>query len=203
MSGRRPPSPPRKPSSANPALSTGRSSGSSDRGGYYHREWPQRQQLIKWAQRTYGIQLPALAGSGNPAIRGRDLQDLYASIDVVLGDSCLAGSAVPVLVRPHTGNTRAGRVPHPPVCRRPGGALPDGPHSSRNGWGSGDHGKPSWITTSTIRTTGGGWRRRAGCMFWSITRMRCGWRGWWTGCGRSSNCDRRRIAACWNPSKSW
>ena len=58
----------------------------------YHREWPQRQQLIKWAQRTYGSRFRPWPAAGNPAIRGKDLRDLYASIDVVLGDSCLVGS---------------------------------------------------------------------------------------------------------------
>ena len=64
----------------------------------YHREWPQRQQLIKWAQRTYGSRFRPWPAAGNPAIRGKDLRDLYASIDVVLGDSCLVGSPVEVLV---------------------------------------------------------------------------------------------------------
>ena len=60
---------------------------------YYHREWPHRQQLIKWAMRTYGNKFRAFPGNGQPAIRGKALQDLYASIDVVVGDSCLAGDA--------------------------------------------------------------------------------------------------------------
>lgn len=59
---------------------------------HYHREWPQRQQLIRWAQRTYGSKFRPWPAAGNPAIRGKPLQDLYASIDVVLGDSCLTGS---------------------------------------------------------------------------------------------------------------
>jgi hypothetical protein len=59
---------------------------------HYHREWPQRQQLIKWAGRTYGNKFRAFPPAGQPAIRGKALQDLYASIDVVIGDSCLTGS---------------------------------------------------------------------------------------------------------------
>jgi len=60
---------------------------------YYHREWPHRQQLIKWGMRSYGNKFRTYPGNGQPAIRGQALQDLYASIDVVVGDSCLAGNA--------------------------------------------------------------------------------------------------------------
>lgn len=55
----------------------------------YHPEWVHRQQLVEWcrARRDTGLMPP----SGRPAIRGEELQDLYASVDVVVGDSCLVG----------------------------------------------------------------------------------------------------------------
>lgn len=55
----------------------------------YHREWPYRQQLVRWLRSTYRRQV-ALHPSGKP-IRGQDLNDLYASVKVIVGDSCNPG----------------------------------------------------------------------------------------------------------------
>lgn len=64
--------------------------GSHDR---YHAEWAHRRELVEWAKRTYGRSLGLWPAPGRGAVRGRELANLYASVDIVLGDSCLAGGA--------------------------------------------------------------------------------------------------------------
>lgn len=57
----------------------------------YHPEWPYRRQLVRWLRQRYRDRL-GLYPKG-PQLRGTDLNDLYASCAVVVGDSCLAGGA--------------------------------------------------------------------------------------------------------------
>lgn len=59
--------------------------------GGYHPEWQGRRELVSWLKRTYGDRC-AFWPKGQ-AIRGRDLADLYASVKVVVGDSCFAATA--------------------------------------------------------------------------------------------------------------
>jgi len=58
----------------------------------YHAEWKHRPELVAFLRRNYPNcnfwPLP-----DTPAIRGEALRDLYASVKVVIGDSCLAGGA--------------------------------------------------------------------------------------------------------------
>ena len=57
----------------------------------YHSEWPWRPQLIEWLHDTYGHRF-AHYGNGSPVscIRNEELNELYASSKVVVGDSlCL------------------------------------------------------------------------------------------------------------------
>jgi hypothetical protein len=61
--------------------------------GGYHAEWQHRQQLVEWLQDTYGNRCAFWPRRGEHAVRGQDLRDLYASVQVLVGDSCLAGSA--------------------------------------------------------------------------------------------------------------
>lgn len=57
---------------------------------YGHPEWgPYRYSLFKFLVRTYGKRFKLWEGG----IRGQDLADLYASVKVLVGDSCLAGGA--------------------------------------------------------------------------------------------------------------
>ncbi len=60
----------------------------------YHREWPHRVELIQWLERTYGRRFARHGGDarGGPT-RGQDLNDLYASAKVVVGDSAFASRA--------------------------------------------------------------------------------------------------------------
>lgn len=56
----------------------------------YHPEWPYRPQLINWLERTYGSRFAHYGGDGRGVVRGKQLNDLYASAKVVIGDTlCL------------------------------------------------------------------------------------------------------------------
>ncbi len=56
----------------------------------YHPEWPYRPQLINWLERTYGSRFAHYGGDGRGVVRGKQLNDLYASAKVVVGDTlCL------------------------------------------------------------------------------------------------------------------
>jgi hypothetical protein len=57
---------------------------------YGHPEWgPYRRQLYRFLALTYRGRFKLWEGG----IRGQDLADLYASVKVLIGDSCLAGNA--------------------------------------------------------------------------------------------------------------
>lgn len=59
---------------------------------YYHPEYPQRGQLIEWLESTYGDRFRRFAGdTPSGTVRGSTLNDLYASVKVVVGDCCFAG----------------------------------------------------------------------------------------------------------------
>lgn len=55
----------------------------------YHPEWKHRGELVSWLQRIYGKRVAFWPKPGQHAVRGADLRDLYASVRVVVGDSCL------------------------------------------------------------------------------------------------------------------
>ncbi len=56
----------------------------------YHPEWAYRPQLIDWLHQTYGDRFTRIAGDTVGTTRGDDLNRLYASSKVVVGDSlCL------------------------------------------------------------------------------------------------------------------
>jgi hypothetical protein len=57
--------------------------------GGYHPEAKHRHQLVAWLQETYGDDVRFYPKKGQHAIRGRELNDLYASVDVVVGDSAV------------------------------------------------------------------------------------------------------------------
>lgn len=60
----------------------------------YHPEWDHRRQLIKFLRGQYGARCAMWPRRGEHAIRGSNLRDLYASVDILIGDSCLAGDAM-------------------------------------------------------------------------------------------------------------
>jgi hypothetical protein len=53
--------------------------------GRYHREWPWRRQLLDFLARRYGARFRHF--DHHPPTRGRDLNDLYATARVVIGDT--------------------------------------------------------------------------------------------------------------------
>lgn len=53
---------------------------------YSHPEWPYRAKLVKWLKNTYGDRLGKY-GHPERTIRGKELNQLYASCKVVIGDS--------------------------------------------------------------------------------------------------------------------
>lgn len=57
---------------------------------YHHREWPYRRQLIDWLKTRYGGNF-RLYGADTSVIRGRALNDLYATAKLVVGDSLCLG----------------------------------------------------------------------------------------------------------------
>lgn len=53
----------------------------------YHKEYPFRPQLVEFLHKTYGDRF-AHYGDDRPPLRGHDLNTLYASAKIVVGDSC-------------------------------------------------------------------------------------------------------------------
>ena len=53
----------------------------------YHPEYPFRPKLVEFLEKTYGDRFGHY-GDGLPSLRGHDLNTLYASAKVVVGDSC-------------------------------------------------------------------------------------------------------------------
>jgi hypothetical protein len=57
--------------------------------GGYHPEWTHREHLLTHLRRRWGKHIKLWPRKGEHAVRGDDLADLYASVKVVVGDSCL------------------------------------------------------------------------------------------------------------------
>ena len=60
----------------------------------YHPEWPYRPQLIEWLQKTYGERFKLYGreeGKNFDQIRGHELNVLYASAKIVIGDTLCPG----------------------------------------------------------------------------------------------------------------
>ena len=53
---------------------------------HYHDEWPWRKQMLDYLRSYYGDKFQVFNG-----FRGKGLNDLYASVDVLVGDCCFAG----------------------------------------------------------------------------------------------------------------
>lgn len=61
----------------------------------YHPEWPYRPQLIDWLHKTYGDKFAHYGGGGLPTVRGPELNNLYASAKIVIGDTLCKGFNYP------------------------------------------------------------------------------------------------------------
>lgn len=74
----------RRPELASPVAFVG-----SWQGGY-HPEHQHREQLVRWLQRNR-LDCQMWPKPGQHAVRGDNLRDLYASVGILVGDSCFAG----------------------------------------------------------------------------------------------------------------
>lgn len=61
----------------------------------YHPEWPYRKELIDWLKSTYGERFGHYGGDGLGVVRGNDLNQLYASAKIVIGDTLCKGFEYP------------------------------------------------------------------------------------------------------------
>lgn len=61
--------------------------------GHYHQEWRGRFDLVEWLRNGYGTSVRFWPEPGKHAVRGLELCDLYASVKIVVGDSCFADTA--------------------------------------------------------------------------------------------------------------
>lgn len=57
----------------------------------YHPESTHRRLLVDWLKATYGDRCRFWPAPGQPAVRNEQLRDLYASVKVLVGDSCFSG----------------------------------------------------------------------------------------------------------------
>lgn len=62
--------------------------------GHYHQEHQHRFELVDWLRRNFKRDCAFWPRQGQPAVRGQDLRDLYASVDVLVGDSCFSGDGI-------------------------------------------------------------------------------------------------------------
>lgn len=61
----------------------------------YHSEWPYRPKLINWLEKTYGNRFEHYGSGGKPSIRGMELNKLYWSTKIVIGDTLCIGYNYP------------------------------------------------------------------------------------------------------------
>lgn len=82
----------------------------------YHHEYPFRPQLIEFLEKTYGDRFGHYGGGSKyGTIRGHDLNVLYASAKIVVGDSCFGGRPYYVSDRYYETRGRGGFLLHPEV----------------------------------------------------------------------------------------
>ena len=53
----------------------------------YHQEWPYRPKLINWLEKTYSKDFTLYGKDGVGVVRGKDLNEVYASTKIVVGDT--------------------------------------------------------------------------------------------------------------------
>lgn len=79
----------------------------------YHPEYPFRPQMIDFLQKTYGDRFGHYGNDGIASIRGHDLNVLYASAKIAVGDSCFGGRPNYVSDRYYETRGRGGFLIHP------------------------------------------------------------------------------------------
>lgn len=81
----------------------------------YHPEYQFRPQLIDFLQKTYGSRFGHYGNDGIAVVRGHDLNVLYASAKIAVGDSCFGGRPFYVSDRYYETRGRGGFLIHPYV----------------------------------------------------------------------------------------
>lgn len=81
----------------------------------YHSEYTFRPQLIDFLRRVYGSRFGHYGNDGIGVIRGHDLNVLYASAKIAVGDSCFGGRPFYVSDRYYETRGRGGFLVHPHV----------------------------------------------------------------------------------------
>lgn len=81
----------------------------------YHPEYPERPQLIEFLQNTYGSRFGHYGNDGIKVVRGHELNVLYASAKIAVGDSCFGGRPNYVSDRYYETRGRGGFLIHPQV----------------------------------------------------------------------------------------
>jgi hypothetical protein len=79
----------------------------------YHREWKHRQNLIHFLEKTYGKSFRLFPNDDFKCVRGNDLNDLYASAKIVIGDSLYSPNYWSDRIYETTG--RGGFIIHPDI----------------------------------------------------------------------------------------
>lgn len=89
----------------------------------YHKEYPFRAQLVEWLHKTYGDRFGHYGGDGLGVLRGHDLNQLYASAKVVVGDSCFGNRPRYWSDRVTETIGRGGLLLHPKIKDLPHGIM--------------------------------------------------------------------------------
>lgn len=81
----------------------------------YHPEYPFRPKLVDWLHETYGNRFGHYGNDGIGVVRMNDLNTLYATAKIVIGDSCFGGRPRYVSDRYYEVRGRGGFLIHPDV----------------------------------------------------------------------------------------
>lgn len=93
--------------------------------GHYHDESKHRHALVEWLRKNYTRDCAFWPKPNQPAVRGADLRDLYASVDVLVGDSCFSGDGIGAYSSDRIPESlgRGGYLLHPHTPRVTDGSL--------------------------------------------------------------------------------
>lgn len=81
----------------------------------YHPEYPWRPQLIEWLHKTYGTRFGHYGNDGIRVVRGHELNVLYSTAKIAVGDSCFGGRPNYVSDRYYETRGRGGLLLHPEI----------------------------------------------------------------------------------------
>lgn len=98
----------------------------------YHKEYPFRSQLIDWLHNTYGDGFGHYGNDGIRVVRLAELNTLYSTAKIVVGDSCFGGRPYYVSERYQEVRGRGGFLIHPHVEGLETNGVADYEHSNLN-----------------------------------------------------------------------